>query len=178
MKRSVRRWLWVVVVLAVATGVAYGGWRLARAWRYRTALVEIREQVQAGRHGVAARNLAAVLAWEPGSDEAAYLLGLCEKARGRTEAADEAWVRVPLGSRFAPPAIAGRAAMQVDANPFITTNICTGNACWHAHENYAYPPSAHVTVHPDTWKWGPSERYAWKEHEGRGYWNGDRWTEF
>ena len=110
-------WVWVLV-LAVAAGVAYGGWRLARAWRYRTALVEIREQVQAGRHGVAARNLAAVLAWEPGSDEAAYLLGLCEKARGRTEAADEAWVRVPPGSRFAPPAIAGRAAMQVDRGQF------------------------------------------------------------
>ena len=75
------------MVLAMAlAGVAYGGWRLVRAWRYRTALVEIREQVQAGRHGVAARNLAAVLAWEPGSDEAAYLLGVCEKARGRTEA--------------------------------------------------------------------------------------------
>ena len=109
-----RRWLWVIVMLAAAATVTYGGWRLAREWRYRTALVEIREQVQAGRHAVAARNLAAVLAWEPGSDEAAYLLGLCEKARGRTEAADEAWARVPPGSRFAPPAIAGRAAIEVD----------------------------------------------------------------
>ena len=113
MKRGLRRWVWVLV-LAVAAGVAYGGWRLARAWRYRTALVEIRKLVQAGRHGLAAQNLAAVLAWEPGSDEAAYLLGLCEKARGRTRAADEAWVRVPPDSRFAPPAIVGRAAMLVD----------------------------------------------------------------
>jgi thioredoxin-like negative regulator of GroEL len=113
MMRNVRQWVWVAV-LTVAAGAAYGGWRLAKAWRTRTALVEIREQVQAGRHGVAARTLAAVLAREPGSDEAAYLLGLCEKARGRTEAADEAWVLVPPGSRFAPPAIAGRAAMQVD----------------------------------------------------------------
>ena len=117
MIRSARCWMWVLV-LAVATGVAYGGWRLARAWRYRTALVEIRKQVQAGRHGVAARNLATVLASEPGSDEATYLLGVCEKARGRTEAADEAWVRVPPGSRFAPPAIAGRAAIQVDRGRF------------------------------------------------------------
>jgi enediyne biosynthesis protein E4 len=114
MIRSVRRWVWLVVVLAVAAGVAYGGWRLERAWRYRTALVEIREQVQAGRHAIAARNLTAVLNADPDSDEANYLLGLCEKARGRIDAADDAWVRVPPRSRFAPSAIAGRAAMQVD----------------------------------------------------------------
>ena len=109
--------MWLLA-LAVAAGVSYGGWRLARAWRYRTALVEIRKLVQAGRHGVAARNLSEVLTWEPDSDEAAYLLGFCEKARGRTDAADEAWVRVPPGSRFAPPAIAGRAAMEVDRGRF------------------------------------------------------------
>jgi hypothetical protein len=56
--------------------------------------------------------------------------------------------------------------------------VCNGDACWHAHAKYDYPLSAHVTVHPDTWKWGPRERYVWKEHDGRGYWNGDRWTEF
>ncbi len=113
MIRGVRRWMWVLV-LAVVAGSAYGGWRLMKAWRYRTALVEIRKQVQDGRHGVAARNLAAVLAADPGSDEAAYLLGICEKARGRTVAADRAWAQVPPTSRFAPPAIVGRAAMLVD----------------------------------------------------------------
>jgi enediyne biosynthesis protein E4 len=116
---SVRRLVWVrVLVLAVAAGVVYGGWRLVREWRYRTALVEIREQLQAGRHGVAARNLAALLAREPDSDEAAYLLGLCEKFRGRTKAADEVWARIPPGSRFAPPAIVGRAVMHVDRGQF------------------------------------------------------------
>jgi enediyne biosynthesis protein E4 len=109
----VRRSAWVLV-LAVVTGASYGGWRLAKTWRYRATLTEIREEIQAGRHGVAARNLAKVLESEPASDEAAYLLGLCEKARGRTDAADEAWVRVPPSSRFAPPAITGRAVIQVD----------------------------------------------------------------
>jgi hypothetical protein len=56
--------------------------------------------------------------------------------------------------------------------------VCTGNTCWHTTERYDYPSSARVTVHPDTWKWGPTEKYVWREHEGRGYWNGDRWTEF
>ncbi len=113
MTRGFRRWMWVLV-LALVAGSAYGGWRLMKAWRYRTALVEIRKEVQAGRHAIAARDLAVVLTWEPDSDEAAYLLGLCEKARGRTDQADQAWARVPPGSRFAPPSIVGRAAMLVD----------------------------------------------------------------
>jgi hypothetical protein len=55
---------------------------------------------------------------------------------------------------------------------------CTGNVCWHAKERHTYPSSARVTVHEDSWKWGPSERYSWREHEGRGYWSGETWTEF
>jgi hypothetical protein len=32
--------------------------------------------------------------------------------------------------------------------------------------------------HPDNWRWGAGERFRWREHEGRGYWLGGRWTEF
>ncbi|AMN43133.1 hypothetical protein [Rhodoplanes sp. Z2-YC6860] len=56
--------------------------------------------------------------------------------------------------------------------------VCSGSVCWHAKERYAYPPSAHVTIHEDSWKWGPKEKYSWREHEGRGYWRGDAWTDF
>jgi hypothetical protein len=56
--------------------------------------------------------------------------------------------------------------------------VCSGNVCWHTHETYTYPPGARVIVHPDNWSWGPSEHFSWREHEGRGYWNGDNWTEF
>lgn len=56
--------------------------------------------------------------------------------------------------------------------------VCSGNACWHTHEAYTYPPAAHVIVHPDNWAWGPSDHYTWREHEGRGYWSGDTWTQF
>ncbi len=52
---------------------------------------------------------------------------------------------------------------------------CTGNVCWHAHEHYNYPGSAHVVVHPDSWHWGANEHFTFREHEGRGYWHGDRW---
>jgi hypothetical protein len=55
---------------------------------------------------------------------------------------------------------------------------CVGPVCWHVHEEYRYPPDARVMVHPDDWRWGPEEHYSWREHEGRGYWEGDRWREW
>jgi hypothetical protein len=55
---------------------------------------------------------------------------------------------------------------------------CSGNVCWHTHETYTYPPDAKVIVHEDSWRWGPSEKYTFREHEGRGYWRGDHWREW
>ena len=54
--------------------------------------------------------------------------------------------------------------------------VCNGNVCWHAKEKYTYPPDAHVTIHEDTWKSGPS--ITFREHEGRGYWAGETWKEW
>jgi hypothetical protein len=54
--------------------------------------------------------------------------------------------------------------------------VCNGNVCWHVKESYQYPATAKVIVHPDDWKWGPSHRFTFREHEGRGYWAGDTWT--
>ncbi len=54
--------------------------------------------------------------------------------------------------------------------------VCSGNVCWHVHERYDYPPSAHVTIHEDDWKAGPG--ITFREHEGRGYWSEDRWTDW
>jgi hypothetical protein len=55
---------------------------------------------------------------------------------------------------------------------------CSGNVCWHTHETFTYPPDARVVIHEDNWRWGPKDRYVFREHEGRGYWHGDRWTEW
>jgi hypothetical protein len=55
---------------------------------------------------------------------------------------------------------------------------CTADVCWHTHEAYEYPPKAHVIIHPNHWHWGAREHYAWREHEGRGYWHEDDWVEF
>jgi thioredoxin-like negative regulator of GroEL len=115
---GVRRWGVVLGLAVLVGGLGYVGCRLWRAWRYRIALVEVQQQIQAQRYGAAARNLAAVLAWEPGSDEAACLLGNCERARGRTQAADEAWARVPPSSPLAASALMGRASILVDRGRF------------------------------------------------------------
>jgi hypothetical protein len=56
--------------------------------------------------------------------------------------------------------------------------VCAGPVCWHTHETYDYPADARVTVHPDDWRWGREEHYTWREHEGRGYWRGERWMEW
>jgi hypothetical protein len=54
--------------------------------------------------------------------------------------------------------------------------VCSGNVCWHTTESYDYPSTARVIVHEDGWNAGPG--ITFREHEGRGYWSGDRWTEW
>ena len=57
--------------------------------------------------------------------------------------------------------------------------VCNSDGdCWHVQTDYAYPPTLGLTIHPDDWKWKVGERHAWREHEGRGYWKGDRWENF
>ena len=57
--------------------------------------------------------------------------------------------------------------------------VCNeGGDCWHVHDDYAYPPSAGVVIHPDDWRWKEGEHYTWREHPGRGYWHGDAWAPF
>ncbi|HLH87084.1 MAG TPA: hypothetical protein VKX28_01395 [Xanthobacteraceae bacterium] len=56
--------------------------------------------------------------------------------------------------------------------------VCSEDVCWHTHTTYEYPEGAHVIVHPDSWRWGPREHFTFREHEGRGYWRGERWIEW
>jgi hypothetical protein len=56
--------------------------------------------------------------------------------------------------------------------------VCNGNVCWHAQELYEYPPEARVIIHPDNWRWEPGERFAWREHPGRGYWRAEQWIDW
>ncbi len=70
----------------------------------------------------------------------------------------------------------GAAALAMAPTGASAAIVCSGDVCWHTHEAYSYPPEAKVIVHEDNWKWGPSEHFTYREHEGRGYWHGDKWT--
>jgi enediyne biosynthesis protein E4 len=104
-----------VLLLAVgAVALICGGWKLWELRLYRRAMSEIKQEIQAGRHGHAVRKLVMLSGWKPDSDEAAYLLGLCEKARGQAQAAFQAWERVPPDSPFAARAIRGRMDLLIE----------------------------------------------------------------
>jgi enediyne biosynthesis protein E4 len=104
----------VLLVVAMALILSWGVWTLWKNRRYRRDMAEIKTEIQAGRHGHAARKLEMLLAWKPDSGEAAYLLGVCEKARGQAQAAFHAWERVSPGSSFGGPAIRGRMELLIE----------------------------------------------------------------
>jgi enediyne biosynthesis protein E4 len=106
---------WLVLLLAiVAGGVLWAGWKSREGRRHRWAMAAIGEEMVNGLHGTAARKLMSLLAQQPDWDEALYFLGTCEMARGRTQAASEAWARVPPGSPLAPQAILGRIRIETE----------------------------------------------------------------
>ena len=109
-----RRWKLVLPVLSIALALCLGSWRLWHVGRYQRALADINEQMAAGLHGMAARNLGSLLARKPGWDEANYLLGACERARGRPDEASEAWARVPPDSPFWGRATQGRTELKIE----------------------------------------------------------------
>ena len=80
-----------------------------------------------------------------------------------------------LLSKAAACTAAGAALLAVSATGASAAIACSGEVCWHTQETYAYPPEAKVIIHEDNWRWGPSEHYTFREHEGRGYWRGNRW---
>ena len=98
----------LVLAFLLAGAIIWGGWAWWMDWRYRNAMAEIESEMATGRFAIAARNLVKLLAWKPDSDEAAYLLGTCEQARGRNQEAEEAWARVVPGSAFWERAIMAR----------------------------------------------------------------------
>ncbi len=106
------RWNWLLkrTLVLVATGVlVWGGGRWWDARRDRADLAEVHKEFRAGRYEIAVRQLATLLDRRPDWDEAAFLLGLCEHARGRFDAAFAAWGRVRPGSEFFAPATLNRA---------------------------------------------------------------------
>ena len=73
-------------------------------------------------------------------------------------------------------AAAGAAILASSAVTASAAIVCSGNVCWHVHERYDYPPAAGVVIHEDDWRAGPG--ITFREHEGRGYWRGERWEDW
>ena len=93
----------------MGAGLVFGGWRWWSDRRYKDAMLEIDDQVAKGRYSAACRNLEALLARkEDVNGRLRYLLGWCELARGRIEAAEDAWVGVVPGTEFSERAILSR----------------------------------------------------------------------
>ena len=94
-----------LLLFLVVGGVFFSSWKWSEVQHHRQTLAEIENEIVSGLHGSAARKLKSILAQQPNSAEALYLLGTLEMARGRPDAASEAWARVPPGSACAPQAI-------------------------------------------------------------------------
>lgn len=95
-------------------GLIYGLWRWREVLHHRKAIEAVKADIESGHYGLAVKALDALLTRSPDSDEAAYLLGQCEQSRGRSQAAERAWSRIPPDSRFAPQAILGRMLSHVE----------------------------------------------------------------
>lgn len=68
-------------------------------------------------------------------------------------------------------------ALAFSASAASAAIVCNDEGdCWHANRS-DFKPEFKLRVHPDNWKWGPSERFKWREHEGHGYWRGGKWVE-
>jgi tetratricopeptide (TPR) repeat protein len=100
-----RRWLLVVAGIAAAAA-AWGTARAVDSWRVRSVLEQAKRRLDARSPAEARRLLADAAARWPGEGEVEFLLGACEQALGRPDAAEAAWSRVPADSPFA-----GHAAM-------------------------------------------------------------------
>jgi enediyne biosynthesis protein E4 len=106
MARTGKRWK--LLISLVGAGLLWCGWRLWDIQSQRRIITDVEAAMRAGRTGLAARELTALLVARPDFDQAAYLLGVCENARRQPEAAFNAWERVSLDSPFAGLAIRGR----------------------------------------------------------------------
>jgi hypothetical protein len=81
------------------------------------------------------------------------------------------------GDGFGPK---GTAQVTIEGYGPSSAIVCdqAGTTCWHSVERYDYPPNANVVVHPYDWQWDSGANYVWREHTGRGYWQGEQWQQF
>ena len=82
-------------------------------------------------------------------------------------------------AKLAAVALLSAAALGATASTASAAIVCNAeNVCWHTHRHYNYHPKYGVVVHENSWRWGPGEHYAFREHGGRGYWSHGAWRRF
>jgi hypothetical protein len=86
------------------------------------------------------------------------------------------WRQANMLKNILTAAAIGAAAVMTSTLSASAAIVCQGNVCWHTHEAYDFPHEAGIVVHEDNWHWGPHEKFAFREHEGRGYWRGHKWV--
>ncbi len=105
--KGLRGWKLVLGILC-AGGLVWGGWVCWTAGRYHSAITAIKAEMASNRFAIAASKAGELMARYPGSDEPLYLLGVCERKRGRSQAAADVLARVTPGSEFSQRAIFDR----------------------------------------------------------------------
>jgi hypothetical protein len=84
--------------------------------------------------------------------------------------------RVPM---IAAAALLGLSTASIGASAASAAIACNGEgSCWHVRRAYSYRPEYGVVTHPNNWRWGEHDHYAWREHAGRGYWRNGVWIRF
>ena len=94
-----RRSRWVMLLGVIALFAAWGTARVVDSWRYQASLKQAKDRLDSGSPYEARRVLAESAARWPGEGEVEFLLGACEQALGRPDAA--ACSLVARADRFA-----------------------------------------------------------------------------
>jgi enediyne biosynthesis protein E4 len=85
--------------------------------------------MEAGLHSLAANELTTLLDRYPSSDELTFLLGTCERARGRSQAAAQAWASIPQRSSLAFHALEGRMQLELSEGRLTAAEQLIKEAC-------------------------------------------------
>ncbi len=74
--------------------------------------------------------------------------------------------------------VAAVGALALSAGGAAADIVCNDDGdCWHVRQRIEYRPEYRLRVYPDNWRWRETDRYRWREHEGRGYWRGGVWID-
>ena len=137
-----------LLLMAVAAGaLLWCGWAWWERCCYRRDIAEVRSEIKAGRTGHAVKKLTALLTWKPKADEAAYLLGTCEKALGNPRAASETWARVSPLSSFAPRAIEARIELAIEQGRLADAEKLFTDAIEDPRVDPFFPPQSLLMVY-------------------------------